>query len=162
MLRYNISKVHYDTASLKPIMIRQYKRRYDTAPLKSITIWHLFYKAKMLIWHLFYKAQLLIWHLFCKTQILFWHYFTRLKSILATIYKSLKCYFSKNNYFMPKAQNHFLAKYILKSLTHGKYKLLTSQEYFSQQNLWELCLFFHNQINYKSPCISPMAKLFIL
>ena len=90
----------------------------------------LFYKAQILIWHPFYKAQLLIWHLFYKAQILFWHYFTKPKFILAIIYKSLKYYFGKNNYIMLKAQNYLLAKYILKSLTHGKYKLLISQKYF--------------------------------
>ena len=56
---------------------------------------------------------------------------------------------------MLKAQNYFLAKYILKSLTHGKYKLPTSQEYFSQQNLWELCLFFHNQPTTKAHVYHP-------
>ena len=57
---------------------------------------------------------------------------------------------------MIKAQNYFLAKYIYtKSLTHGKYKLLTSQEYFSQQNLWEPCLFFHNQLITKAHAYHP-------
>ena len=56
---------------------------------------------------------------------------------------------------MLKAQNYFLAKYILKSLTHRKYKLLTSQEYFSQQNLWEPCLFFHNQLTTKAHVYHP-------
>ena len=56
---------------------------------------------------------------------------------------------------MLKAQNYFLAKYILKSLAHGKYKLPTSQEYFSQQNLWELCLFFHNQLITKAHVYYP-------
>ena len=98
----------------------------------QILILALFYKAQVLIWHLFYKdkGQILIWHLFYKTQVLCWHYFTKPKSILATIYRGPKYYFGKNNYIMLKAENYFLAKYILKSLTHGKYKLLISQKYF--------------------------------
>ena len=36
---------------------------------------------------------------------------------------------------------------MLKSLTHGKYKLLISQKkYFFHKILWEVCLFFHNQL----------------
>ena len=52
---------------------------------------------------------------------------------------------------MLKAQNYFLAKYILKSLTHGKYKLLISQKYFFQQNLWEI----HNQLTTKAHVYYP-------
>ena len=47
---------------------------------------------------------------------------------------------------MLKAQNYSLAKpyfHVLKSLTHGKYKLLIPQKYF-----------FYKIYNYKSPCIS--------
>ena len=41
--------------------------------------------------------------------------------------------FGKNDYIMLKAQNYSLAKtyfYILRSLTHGKFKLLIFQNYF--------------------------------
>ena len=69
---------------------------------------------------------MLFWHYFTKAKILFWQ-----KQLLYA--QSQKYYFGKNNYIMLKAQNYFLAKYILKSLTHGKYKF--SQECFSQQNL---------------------------
>ena len=38
-----------------------------------------------------------------------------------------------------------------KSLTHGKYKLLISQKkYFFHKILWEVCLFFHNQLTTKA------------
>ena len=45
----------------------------------------------------------------------------------------LKYYFGKNNYIMLKVQNYSLVKtyfHILKSLSHGKYKLLIPQNYF--------------------------------
>ena len=93
----------------------------------------LFYKAQILIWHLFYKTQILIWYLFYKTQMLFWHYFTKAKILFwqkQLLYaQSQKYYFGKNNYIMLKAQNYLLKKYIPKSLTHVKYKLLISQKY---------------------------------
>ena len=48
-----------------------------------------------------------------------------------------------------KAQNYFLAKtylHILKSLTHGKYKLLISQKYFFYKIYRNYAYFFYNQL----------------
>ena len=92
-----------------------------------------------------YKSQIHILALFYESQILFWLYFTKLKYYFGTTLQSPNLFWQ----LFIKAQNYFLAKYILRSLAHGKYKLLTSQEYFFQQNLWELCLFFHNQLTTK-------------
>ena len=107
------------------------KDRCYTALLKSPllhgNIFTKSYKAQILIWHLFYEAQILFWQLFIKAQ----------NTILAkTITLCSK----------PKT----ISWQNLKFLAHEKYKLLISQEYFSQQNLWELCLFFHNQLTTKA------------
>ena len=79
-------------------------------------------KAQMLIWHLFYKAQIFFWQLFHKGQMLLWHIFTKFKYYFDTCFTYTK------------------------SLIHGKYKLLISRKISLLQNLWELCLFFHNQL----------------
>ena len=50
---------------------------------------------------------------------------------------------------MLKTQNYFLAKtyfHILKSLTHGNYKLLISQKYFFYKIYGNYAHFFHNQL----------------
>ena len=83
-------------------------------------------KAQMLIWHLFFEAQIFFWQLFHKTQMLLWHIFTKFKYYFDTCFTYTK------------------------SLTYGKYKLLISQKISLSQNLWELCLFFHNQLTTKS------------
>ena len=120
------------TAPLKPVITRQYFHKILQSPNTNLAP---ILQSSNTNLTLFYKTQILIWHLYYKAQILFWHYFTEPKFILAIIYKSPKYYFGKNNYIMLKAQNYLLAKYILKSLTHGKYKLLISQKYFFSQNL---------------------------
>ena len=82
----------------------------------------------MLFWHLFYKAQMLFWHLF---------------------YKSSNIILAKTITLRSKAQNYFLAKtylYILKSLAHGKYKLLISQKYFFYKTYGNYAYFFYNQL----------------
>ena len=83
-------------------------------------------KTQMLIWHLFFKVQKFFWQLFHKAQMLLWHIFTKFKYYFDTCFTYTK------------------------SLTHGKYKLLISQKIFLSQNLWELCLFFHNQLTTKA------------
>ena len=94
---------------------------------------------------LFTKAQILFWQLFTKAQYYFGNYLQKPNIILATIYKSPNIIW-QNNYIMLKAQNYSLAKtyfHKLKSLTHGKHKLLMIYYSFSKLlNLWELCLFF--------------------
>ena len=59
----------------------------------------------MLICYLFYETQILFWQLFIKAQ---------------------NAIFGKNNYFMLKAQNYFLAKYILM----GKINYSSLKKYF--------------------------------
>ena len=71
-----------------------------------------------------------------KTQMLFWHYFTKSKYYFGT------CLQSSNTIF----DTCFT---YTKSLTCGKYNYSSLKKYFSYKI-------------YESPCISPMAKLFIL
>ena len=71
---------------------------------------------------------------------------------------------------MLKAQNFSLAKtyfHILKSQTHWKHKLLmiyysSFKATFSTKFMRTMLIFFIINTNYKSSCILPMAKLFIL
>ena len=106
------------------------------SPLLHGNIFTKSYKTQILIWYLFYKTQILIWHLFCKAQILISHLF----------YRSPKCYFWQKQLLYAQSPKLFLGKIY----THGKNKLLISQKIFLSQNLWELCLFFHNQLTTKA------------
>ena len=152
-LRYGTSKAYYDTAPLKSVAAWQYFYEIlqssntnltpilqssntnlalflqnpnailaliSQSPNTNLT---LFYKVQILFWHPFLQNPNLFWHLFYKAQILFLATTHKTQQYFGTYLQKLKYYFGKNYYIMLIAQNYLLAKYILKSLTHGKYKL---------------------------------------
>ena len=76
----------------------------------------------MLIWHLSCKAQIIFWQLFHEAQMLLWHIFTKFKYYLTFV----------------------------KSLTHGKYKLLISQKNITFTKFYgNYVYYFHNQVTIK-------------
>ena len=98
-------------------------------------------KAQIIFWHLFTKAQILFWHLFTKAEYYIGNYLQKPNIILKSFIKKPKTIgqtiiLLKPKYYLakiitlcskPKTQNYSLAKtyfHILKSLTHGKHKLL--------------------------------------
>ena len=141
---------------LKLVATRHSKTRCYTTPLKSLLLHDTSkslllhdnivtksYRAQMLFWHLFTKTQILFWQLHIKpntilahiykAQVLFWQLLIKPNNTLAPIYKSPNIILAKTITLSSKAQNYFLAKtylQILKSLTHGKYKLLIFRKYF--------------------------------
>ena len=155
----------------KPIATRQYFYKILQSPnailapiLQSpILFWQLFIKPKYyfgiyltkpkyyfdtyftkpnIILAIIHKAQILFWNLFYKAQYYFGTYFTK----------------SKYYYIMFKAQNYFLAKtyfHILKSLTHGKYKLLISQNISFTKFMGTMLIFSHNQLAAKAHVYHP-------
>ena len=121
--------------------------------LKPVATWQYFYKmlkGPILLWHLFTKAQYyfgiyLQKPKYSKNPILFWHLFTKAQYYFGTYLQKPKYYFDKNNYIILEAQNYSLAKtyfHILKSLTHGKYKLLVPQKYFFYKIYGNYAYFF--------------------
>ena len=128
----------------KSVAIRQYFYKISKSPNTTLAP---IYKSQILFWQLFTNAQILFWQLFIKAQfiftkaqILFWHLF-----IKAQYYSLTKAYF-----------------HILKSLTYGKHKTTYDALLLLLQKLWNYTYFSIRNSNYESPCMSPMAKLFIL
>ena len=114
----------------------------------------------------FYKSSILFWQLFTKAHCYFSNYLQKPNIILATIYKSPNINW-QNNYIMLKTQNYSLLKtyfHKLKSLTHGKHKLLMIyySSFKATKFMRNMPIFSVIKSNYKSPCILLMAKLFIL
>ena len=90
---------------------------------------------------------------FTKSKYYFWQLIMKPNNTLAPIYKSPNIILAKTITLCSKAQNYFLAKtylHILKSLTHGKYKLLISQKYFFYKIYGNCAYFFHNQLTIKA------------
>ena len=113
-----------------------------------------------LVWHLLYKKKKLKKIKKKKTPKLLGK---------KLFYQSLNVIWKKN-YIMQKTQNYSLAKTyfdILNPQTHGKYKfLMTYYPHFKTISFTKfiatMLIFSIRNSNYKSPCILPMAKLFIL
>ena len=141
------SQNYFGNYFTKPkIIFWQEQLLYAQSPNANLTLflqspnpfWQLFYKAqnnilaKTITFCLntnlapIYKSPNIIGIYFHKAQMLLWHIFTKFKYYFDTCFTYTK------------------------SLTHGKYKLLIYQKIFLSQNLWELCLFFHNQLTTKA------------
>ena len=132
----------------------------------QILFWKLFTKSPNTILATFYKSSILFQQLFTKAQYYFGNYLQKPNNILATIYKSPNIIW-QNNYIMLKAQNYSLVKtyfHKLKSLTHGKHKLLMIyySSFKATKFMGTMPIFFVINSNYKSPYILLMEKLFIL
>ena len=105
------------------------------SPLLHNNIFTKSYKTQMLIWHYFTKPNINL-ALFYRAQILFWQLFHKTQMLFWHIFIKFKYYFD-------------ICFTYTKSLTHEKYNYSSLKKYLSYKI-------------YKSPCISPMAKLFIL
>ena len=96
--------------------------------------------------------------MFTKPKYYFWQPLMKPNNTLAPIYKSPNIILAKTITLCSKAQNYFLAKtylHILKSLIHGKYKLLISQKYFFYKIYENYAYFFHNQLTLKAYVYHP-------
>ena len=126
------------------------------APNFTKPFWHLFLESPNIILTITYKAQYYLGTFlqrFTKPKYYFWQLLIKPNNTLAPIYKSSNVILAKTITLCLKAQNYFLAKtylHILKSLTHGKYKLLTSQKYFFCKIYGNYAYFFHNQLATKA------------